>query len=63
MIVTEHEYHIIELNCSSAGIPLEVIKWLKENMGPNDSKRWFVKAPRVYFYNAKDHLMFLLKWS
>jgi hypothetical protein len=56
MIVAEHEYHVIELHT----ITDNVIKWLCDNM---ESHRWFTRGNKVYFFNQKDHMMFLLRWS
>ena len=60
-ILIDHEYHIIELH--NIMVPDEVFDWLFENCGDGSDGRWFLKHPRLYFRNSRDHLMFTLRWS
>jgi hypothetical protein len=41
----------------------EVLDWLHAQHGIGDGTRWMYKHPKIYFANAQDHLMFLLRWS
>ena len=60
LIVIDHEYHIVELHDLA---PVEMFDWLENNLGDGKDGRWFWRFPRVYFFNKKDHLMFLLRWG
>lgn len=61
MILLEHEYHGIELRTQ---LPEQHYNWLVENLGPPDGTRWYLAGPRlIYFANAKDHLLFLIRVS
>jgi len=59
MIVAEHEYHVVELEYHSN----DAMEWCLTMFGAPDLKRWFNRNNKVYFYNEKDHLMFLVRWS
>jgi len=61
MILVDHDYHVVELN--NYQMPSEIRSWLREKYGPGDGSRWFYKHPKIYFANANDHLMFLLRLS
>jgi hypothetical protein len=60
MILVNHDYHIIEFNHY---IPNEVMSWLETKFGVGDGSRWFLRHNKLYFSNAKDHLMFVLAWG
>jgi hypothetical protein len=53
-----HEYHVVELN-SHAALPQDLVQWLNIHC----IGRYLYKHPKIYFYNQKDHMMFLLKCS
>jgi hypothetical protein len=55
MLMAEHDYHVVELH----RLPEDVLNWLDENM---DGK-WFRFGNKIYFTDARDHMMFLLRWS
>jgi hypothetical protein len=55
-IIPNHEYHVVELYEYP---PPKVIDWLQERF----SGRWFYRSHKIYFANAQDHMMFVLKWS
>lgn len=59
-LAVNHEYHIVEL---ASHIPIEVIDWLEANLGAANRGRWFARSDKIYFYNEKDHMMFLLRWA
>jgi hypothetical protein len=64
MIIADHEYHIVELNCGyNTESFAEVFEWLMMKLGPADGTRWMYKHPNLYFADPKDHLMFTLRWS
>lgn len=60
MKVDRHEYHIVELNDQA---DLEVLSWCYRQFGPVGHKTWFERNRCIYFYNAQDHMMFLLRWG
>lgn len=60
-IEIDHEYYIVEFN--NVLPPEEMFEWLYENFGDGSDGRWICKFPMMYFANAKDHLMFTLRWS
>lgn len=60
MIKLNHDYHVVELNHN---VPAEVTEWLQLKFGPGNGERWFLRWPRIYFADPKDHMMFLLKWG
>lgn len=61
MIKIDHDYHVVELN--NYAIPHQIWDWMQDQFGPATGSRWFYKHPKIYFANASDHLMFLLKVS
>jgi len=54
-----HDYHVVEMY----KVPNEVLVWLHERHGLGDGRIWMYKHPKIYFANARDHLMFVLRWS
>lgn len=62
MIIIDHEYHVVELY-TFAKPPDEMFEWLQLKFGPGDGTRWMYKHPKIFFVDAKDHMMFLLRWS
>ena len=61
IILTDHEYHIVELNPQKP--PAEMFEWLMLRLGAGDGTRWLYKHPKVYFADPRDHMMFLLRWG
>ena len=61
MIQVDHEYHIIEFFHPHPS--KELHRWVKENFGDGSGGRYFFKYPNLYFADAKDHLVFCLRWS
>ena len=57
-IEIDHEYHCVELR----SIPTWMLVEMVEFFGPA-GKKWFCKGDKIYFYDQKDHMMFLLRWS
>jgi hypothetical protein len=60
----EHEYHVVELEYAN----VDCIEWCRDTFGesfPNGNRpdRWFRIGSKIYFLNAADHLMFLLRWA
>jgi hypothetical protein len=55
-IIPNHEYHVVELYEYP---PPKVIDWLEARF----AGRWFYRSHKIYFANAQDHMMFVLKWS
>lgn len=62
MILIDHEYTVVELHTFSKP-PDEMFEWLQLKFGPGNGVRWMYKHPKIYFADAKDHMMFLLRWS
>lgn len=60
-VKVDHEYHIVELH--NVVPPAEMFEWLQVRLGPGDGTRWMYKHPKLYFADAKDHLMFTVRWS
>jgi len=60
----EHEYHIVELTplVQQDGV-LEWLEWCYDIFGPPREDKWFWRPNKIYFYNAHDHMMFLLRWG
>ena len=58
-VKVDHEYHVVELEYAN----VDCIDWCSENFGKTAPGRWFRKGSKIYFANATDHLMFLLRWS
>jgi hypothetical protein len=58
-IKADHEYHVVELFYWP---DVEVLDWCVEQFG-KDNDRWVFKFPNFYFADAKDHLMFTLRWA
>jgi hypothetical protein len=52
-----HEYYVVELNAFA--LPQDLVEWLDIHC----KGRYLYKHPKIYFYNQKDHMMFLLKCS
>ena len=61
IILTDHEYHIVELNPQNP--PAEMFEWLMLRLGAGDGTRWLYKHPKLYFADPRDHMMFLLRWG
>jgi hypothetical protein len=59
MILIDHEYSIVELEYTSN----DALEWCLTTFGDPNEKKWFSRGNKVYFYNAHDHLMFVLRWS
>ena len=57
----DHEYHIVEFH--NVLPPPAMFDWLNENFGDGLDGRWIFKFPMMYFANAKDHLMFTIRWA
>lgn len=55
-----HEYHIIEFHNKLP--PPEMFDWLQKSFGEHGD-RWIYKFPKMYFADARDHLIFTLKWA
>ena len=60
-IKLNHEYYIVEFYNRLP--PEELFDWVKENFGDGKDGRWLFKFPNMYFADAKDHLMFTLRWA
>jgi hypothetical protein len=60
-LLVDHDYHVVELN--RYGMNTEVYDWMLSTFGDGDGQRWFYRHPKIYFTDAKDHMMFLIKWS
>jgi len=52
------EYHGVELE----KVPTSVLVWMIDTYGPLGAGRWFVKGKTLYFYDERDHAMFLWRW-
>jgi hypothetical protein len=59
MILIDHDYYIVEMH----KMPTEVLDWLYDRHGVGEGTVWMYKRPKIYFANAQDHLMFVLRWS
>jgi len=59
-VKVDHEYSIVELNIF---LPVNVVDWLNESFGDGQDGRWLYSNAKLYFRDAKDHLMFTLRWS
>ena len=59
-ITFDHEYSVVELNIL---LPPKIINWLEENFGDGMDGRWLYSNAKLYFRDAKDHLMFTIRWS
>jgi uncharacterized protein YycO len=59
MIEIDHTYHVVELEYSDKS----ALDWCLTTFGNPNERRWFNRNNKVYFYNAQDHLMFVLRWS
>jgi hypothetical protein len=60
VIRLNHDYHIVELNRQ---LTAEVRNWLETKFGLGTGERWFYKNNRIYFADARDHMMFVLVWG
>jgi len=58
-LVAEHDYYVVELFYWP---DVEVLDWCVAQFG-TESERWVFKFPNFYFADAKDHLMFTLRWA
>ena len=56
--LANHEYHCVELH----RIPTWMLVEMVEFFGPA-GKKWFYRGDKIYFYDPKDHMMFLLRWA
>jgi hypothetical protein len=61
VITLDHDYHVVELN--HYGMTTEMHNWLQTRFGIGDGERWFYRHPKVFFFDRKDHLMFLIRWA
>jgi hypothetical protein len=61
MIVLEHDYNVVEL--SHYGMTTEMHTWLQERLGSPTGERWFYRHPKLFFFDKKDHLMFIIRWA
>lgn len=59
VIIADHEYHMVELEYSAQ----EVLEWCFENFGQARAQKWFNRGSKIYFYDHRDHMMFLLRWA
>ena len=59
MIVADHEYHVVELEY----LDKDAMAWCLNMFGNPNERRWFNRNNKVYFYNAHDHMMFILRWG
>jgi hypothetical protein len=57
-LLANHEYHCVELH----RIPTWMLVEMFEFFGPA-GKKWFYRGDKIYFYDQKDHMMFLLRWA
>jgi hypothetical protein len=58
-MILDHDYHVVELNPGRP--PKEMFDWLEQRFGKGD--RWFYILNKIYFKNADEHLMFVIRWS
>jgi len=58
-MILDHDYHVVELN--PVRPPKEMFDWLEKRFGKGD--RWFYIKNKIYFKNADEHLMFVIRWS
>jgi uncharacterized glyoxalase superfamily protein PhnB len=56
--VTEATYDVIEVR----GDIESALQWCQKTFGPQSKKRWFVSNHRFYFLQAKDAMLFELRW-
>ena len=56
-IEANHEYHIVEV----AVVTEEMLDWCHTQLG--ETGRYFLRHHRLFFYNERDHLMFVLRFS
>jgi len=61
MIVLEHDYSVVEL--SRYGMTTEMHNWLQERLGSPTGERWFYRPPKLFFFDNRDHLMFIIRWA
>jgi hypothetical protein len=59
-MIIDHDYHVVELTYGIR-LPPEMFEWLEERFGTGD--RWFYMKNKIYFKNANDHLMFVIRWA
>lgn len=52
-----HEYHMVEL---ARRLNQNQLDALTEIFGLSSSRTWIYRHPNILFYDAKQHLMFLL---
>jgi len=57
--VAEHEYHVVELEYPDTN----ALEWCFERWGQADGEKWFSRNNKIFFYDTRDHMMFLLRWS
>jgi hypothetical protein len=55
----DQEYHVVELNWRDR----ESLAWCLERFGDPRADKWFERSNKIYFYDPKDHMMFLLRWA
>jgi hypothetical protein len=58
-IKIDHEYSVVELNIL---LPPHIIDWLTDRLGDGADGRWLYHNAKLYFANATDHLMFVMRW-
>jgi hypothetical protein len=58
----DREYHIVTVELPTQSF-INVLDWLIENYDRPTGERYFIRWPRIYFVDSKDHLMFLLRWG
>jgi hypothetical protein len=56
-IEANHEYHIVEV----VMITEDMLDWCHTQLG--ETGRYFLRPPRLFFRNERDHLMFVLRFS
>ena len=61
--IPDHEYTVVEFWYTSTPLWDEVLEWLTENVGMPGPATWFCIRSKLYFYNAKHHLAFVIKYS
>jgi len=55
-----HYSGLLKIKVSSDLVQNELTEWLKDNLDPT---AWFIDRSHIWFKNANDRAMFLLRWS
>lgn len=59
---TDTDYFIVELHVKQL-VDIKLLDTIHEYLTDNCNHNWFIKYPKIYFGNEKEHLMFILKFS